>query len=131
TSRHPRGAMLKKLIWTGVTEDRDELYRLFDLQRAFDLSYKEWCEFKNFLSIRQIFFEAGIFEGFKTLRDELSHVLTLVQVHVMQGQMPNMTIRTEIQQRLRVSLNARIDGFGAVIRARFGFSGLATPTGKE
>lgn len=105
----------------GLSE-RDELWRQFNFRQGVQASFEKWAEFKNWLSIRQIFLQADVFVSFAEIRDELNKVLTRARMHCMQGHTVSAMEVSEINRMLTNEVDSKIDGLGEMIRTRFGFT---------
>lgn len=101
---------------------REELWRQFNFRQGVQVSFEKWAEFKNWLSIRQIFLQADVFASFAEIRDELTNVLSRAKVHCMSGHMVPVMEVSEINRMLRNEVDNKIDGLGEMIRTRFGFT---------
>jgi hypothetical protein len=102
--------------------DRDELWRQFNFRQGVQVSFEKWAEFKNWLSIRQIFLPSDVFTSFAEIRDELSKVLSRARVYCMQGHtIPPIEV-SEVNRMLEHAVNNKIDALGVMIRTKFGFT---------
>ena len=110
-------------------EARDALYAQFDFARGLRESYREWAEFKNFLSTRQIFLHSRILQGFNQIRDDLHGVLVRCRLYVNRLDEMSFNDLAELRRRLAVDINNQIDQLAVIIRGRFGFDNaeIGTP----
>ena len=105
----------------GLSE-RDELWRQFNFRQGVQASFEKWAEFKNWLSIRQIFLQGDVFAAFSEIRDELNKVITRARVYCMPGHTVPAIEVSEINRMLRNQVDNKINGLGEMIRTRFGFT---------
>jgi hypothetical protein len=102
--------------------DRTELWGQYNFRQGVQASLEKWVDFKNWLSIRQIFLEPAIFAGFAEIRDELNNVLSHARAYCMPGHTTPVTALAEMNQTVRNDVDKKIDSLGEMIRTRFGFT---------
>src|SRR5207244_2689722 len=91
--------------------ERDDLFANFDVANRLAKSFHEWAEFKNWLSIRQIFLTIRIFEGFADIRDTVQKILVHVQMYVGRERM-SVEDWASIGRTLIVDVNDKIEKLG-------------------
>jgi uncharacterized protein YukE len=117
----PFRAEHKEQLRTAQRRERDELYARCELQYGVNIAHREWAEFANHLSARQIFMTQAMFTDFDGISEALTDVISKTRAYAEEFEKLPTNTQREVDNILG-GLKPKLDALAVSIRTRFHFN---------